>query len=235
MAIQSLAAYKSDFLQAAINGGSLTFGSFELKSKRISPYFFNAGNFFRADLLKAIATAYATAIIEAREQDGLTFDIVFGPAYKGIPLATSTTAVLAELDPINYSQLCYSFDRKEAKDHGEGGNIVGAPLKGKRVLLVDDVVTDGKAKREAIDKIRNEGGSVVGIVVALDRMETLHSPDGDDRKASSSAIGALRKEYGIPILTILTLDDIINGMKSFASADDVKRTEEYRTKYKARD
>ncbi|KAK1766732.1 orotate phosphoribosyltransferase [Phialemonium atrogriseum] len=231
----ALTPYKADFLKAAINGGVLKFGSFELKSKRISPYFFNAGDFYRADLLRAITTAYAKAIIEAREQDGLDFDIIFGPAYKGIPLATSTTDKLADLDPQTYGQICYSFDRKEAKDHGEGGNIVGAPLKGKRVLIVDDVITAGTAKREAIAKIRKEGGTVVGIVVALDRMEKLPSPDGDDSKPMPSALGEIRKEYNIPIIAILTLDDIIAGMKSFASEEDTRRTEEYRAKYKASD
>ena len=137
--------------------------------------------------------------------------------------------------PKNLDSVSYSFDRKEAKDHGEGGNIVGAPLKGKKILIVDDVITAGTAKREAIDKIRKEGGTVVGIVVALDRMEKLPAQDGDDSKPGPSAIGELRKEFNIPIFAILTLDDIIEGMKSFASAEDVQKTEEYRAKYKATD
>lgn len=231
--MSELTPYKADFLRAAIEGNILKFGSFELKSKRISPYFFNAGDFYRADLLRAISTAYAKAIIEARQSTGLDFDVVFGPAYKGIPLATATTDKLAALEPEVYGQICYSFDRKEAKDHGEGGNIVGAPLKGKRVLIVDDVITAGTAKREAIAKIRKEGGTVVGIVVALDRMEKLPSPDGDDSKPMPSALGEIRKEYGIPIIAILTLDDIIAGMKGFATGDDIRRTEHYRATYKA--
>lgn len=233
--MSSLSQYKADFLKAAIDGGVLKFGSFELKSKRISPYFFNAGSFFRSDLLQAIAHAYAKAIIDAVNTSGLEFDIVFGPAYKGIPLATLTTYCLGALEPERFASTCYSFDRKEAKEHGEGGNIVGAPLKGKRVLIVDDVITAGTAKRDAIDKIRKEGGIVVGIVVALDRMEKLPSPDGDDSKPMPSAIGELRKEYGLPIFSILTLDNIIEGMKSFASEEDIKKTEEYRSKYKASD
>lgn len=231
----TLAPYKADFLRAAISGGVLKFGSFELKSKRISPYFFNAGDFYRADLLEAIATAYAQTIMEAHRAGALDFDVVFGPAYKGIPLATATTIKLGQLDASAYGAKCYSFDRKEAKDHGEGGNIVGAPLKGKRVLIVDDVITAGTAKREAIAKIEKEGGVVAGIVVALDRMEKLPSPDGDDSKPMPSAIGELRKEYGLPIFAILTLDDIIEGTKGLASDDDIRRTEEYRTKYKASD
>lgn len=232
-----LPSWKQDFLQAAISGGVLKFGSFELKSKRISPYFFNAGDFYRADLLRAISLAYAHAIIEAASSASapLTFDIVFGPAYKGIPLATAAVDKLAQLDAATYGQTCYSFDRKEAKDHGEGGNIVGAPLRGKRVLIVDDVITAGTAKREAIAKIRAEGGEVAGIVVALDRMEKLPSPDGDDSKPMPSALGEIKREYGIPIFSILTLDDIVEGMKGFASEEDIRRTEEYREKYKASD
>lgn len=232
--MSTLSPYKAEFLKAAIDGGVLKFGSFELKSKRISPYFFNAGDFYRADLLRAISTAYAKAIIEAQEANILDFDIVFGPAYKGIPLATATVDKLADLDP-KYNTMCYSFDRKEAKDHGEGGNIVGAPLKGKRVLIVDDVVTAGTAKREAIDKIRKEGGIVAGILVALDRMEKLPSPTGDDSAPMPSAIGEIRKEYGIPVLSILTLDDIIRGLSGIASEENVKNMEEYRAKYKASD
>lgn len=215
---------------------SLKFGSFELKSKRVSPYFFNAGDFYRAHLLQAISVAFAKTIIEAEAAGELEFDIVFGPAYKGIPLATATVDKLAQLAPEKFGDMCYSFDRKEAKDHGEGGNIVGAPLKGKRVLIVDDVVTAGTAKREAIEKIRKEGGIVAGIVVALDRMEKLPAPNNDDPATPMpSAIGEIRKEYGIPVLSILTLNDIIGGLKGIHSADDIKRLEEYRAKYKASD
>ncbi|KAJ9424026.1 orotate phosphoribosyltransferase [Fusarium oxysporum] len=216
-----LAPYKQEFLEAAIAGEILKFGSFELKSKRISPYFFNAGLFHTARLAGAIATAFAKSISEAQQETGLDFDIIFGPAYKGIPLASSIAVKLGEIAPENLDRVSYSFDRKEAKDHGEGGNIVGAPLKGKKILIVDDVITAGTAKREAIDKIRKEG--------------KLPATDGDESKPGPSAIGELRKEYGIPIFAILTLDDIIAGMKSFASEDDIKRTEEYRLKYKASD
>ncbi|KEY65562.1 hypothetical protein S40285_00956 [Stachybotrys chlorohalonatus IBT 40285] len=230
-----LPAYKQAFIQASISGGILKFGTFELKSKRISPYFFNAGLFHTARLAGAIATAFAHTIIAAQRDGGLEYDIVFGPAYKGIPLASSIAVKLGELDPACLDAVSYSFDRKEAKDHGEGGSIVGAPLKGKRVLIVDDVITAGTAKREAIEKIQREGGIVAGIVVAVDRMEKLPAADGDDSKPGPSAIGELRKEFGIPIFSIVDLDDIIEAMKAVASPEDLRRTEEYRQKYKATD
>ncbi|KND90081.1 Orotate phosphoribosyltransferase, partial [Tolypocladium ophioglossoides CBS 100239] len=164
-----------DFLKAAIAAGVLKFGSFELKSKtkRVSPYFFNAGKFHSARLARAISAAFARTTIDAQRNTGLDFDIVFGPAYKGIPLCSAITIKIGEQASRNLDKISYSFDRKEAKDHGEGGNIVGAPLKGKKVLIVDDVITAGTAKRDAIEKIRREGGVVAGIVVALDRMEKL--------------------------------------------------------------
>jgi orotate phosphoribosyltransferase len=229
-----LPAYKVDFLRAAVKGGVLKFGSFQLKSKRISPYFFNAGDFYRGDLVRAISAAYAQTIMEA-QRSGFEFQVVFGPAYKGIPLAALVVNELTMMDAAKYASTCYSFDRKEAKDHGEGGNFVGAPLKGKKVLIVDDVITAGTAKREAIGKIQKEGGTVVGIVVALDRMEKLPAADGDDSKPGPSALGQIQKEYGIPVFSIITLDDIIDGMKDFASTDDIQKTEEYRAKYRASD
>ncbi|KAK7981916.1 Orotate phosphoribosyltransferase [Apiospora saccharicola] len=228
----SLESYKETFLQAALRGHCLRLGTFELKSKRISPYFFNAGDFYRADLLSALATAYAHTIHNyfSSSATDLQFDVVFGPAYKGIPLATAATLALSQLDQARYGSVEYSFDRKEAKDHGEGGSIVGAPLKGRRVLIIDDVVSAGTAKREAIAKIRAEGGIVAGIVVALDRQETLPESEG-------SAIGELRREYDIPIVAILNLEDIIHGLKSgaFATEEQLKAIEDYRAKYGASD
>ncbi|KAI1386188.1 orotate phosphoribosyltransferase [Hypoxylon trugodes] len=225
----SLPEYKKDFLKAAAAGGALRFGSFELKSKRISPYFFNAGDFYTGALHEPIMDAYAQTIASSPElADG--FDVLFGPAYKGIPLAAATFYALIKLDRERYRNAAYSFDRKEAKDHGEGGTIVGSPLKGKRVLIIDDVVSAGTAKRQAIDMIRAAGGTVVGIIVALDRQETL--PDGDGK---TSAIGQLRKEYQIPVVPIIKLDDIIDGMKGVISDGDIAKIEEYRTKYGASD
>ncbi|KAI1876799.1 uncharacterized protein JN550_000871 [Neoarthrinium moseri] len=236
----SIPPWKAAFLASALDGRALRLGSFELKSKRISPYFFNAGDFYRADLLTALAVAYANTIHESfssssssPDADALPFDVIFGPAYKGIPLATATTMALAQLPGgagARYGRVEYSFDRKEAKDHGEGGSIVGAPLKGRRVLIIDDVISAGTAKRDAVAKIQAEGGTVVGIVVALDRQETL--PD-----SAGSAIGLLRREFGIPIVAILTLENIVQGLKDsgVASQDDLRRIEEYRAKYGATD
>jgi orotate phosphoribosyltransferase len=164
----ALPSYKVEFLQDTIETGVLKFGSFELKSKRISPYFFNAGDFYCSRLLRALTNAYANVILEATSTRNLEFDCILGLAYKGIILAGVTVYRLGELDEAKYGDLEYSFDRKEKKDHGKAGNIVGAPLKGKRVLIIDDVVTAGTAKREAIDKIWAEGGTVTRIVVALD-------------------------------------------------------------------
>ncbi|KAI0406136.1 orotate phosphoribosyltransferase [Xylaria palmicola] len=222
----ALPQYKQDFLTAAIEGGALRFGTYELKSKRISPYFFNAGDFYTLELHAPITDAYAHTIAA----EAPAFDVIFGPAYKGIPLAASVLYALGRVDAARYRTAAYSYDRKEAKDHGEGGTIVGAPLRGKRVLIIDDVVSAGTAKRQAIDMIRAQGGTVVGIIVALDRQETL--PDGDGK---TSAIGQLRKEYEIPILAIIKLEDIIAaGMKGVISDPDViQRIQEYRAKYGA--
>lgn len=234
----SLQPHTSTFLDVCIRSGVLTFGTYKLKSQRISPYFFNAGLFHRADLLRSISAAYAETLATYRASlDGapLEFDVLFGPAYKGIPLATATVEKLAGLDETRFGGLSYSFNRKEAKDHGEGGTIVGAPLAGKRAVIVDDVITAGTAIREAIDIIRKEKGILVGIVVALDRMEKMPTTTDDDGSQRPSAIGQVRKEYGVPVISILTLDDIIESLKSTGSVDDVKRLEEYRRRYKATD
>ena len=163
--------------------------------------------------------------------------MLFGPAYKGIPLATATIGQLSELDP-RFENLSYSFNRKEAKDHGEGGVIVGGELKGKKVVIIDDVVTAGTAKREAIELIKKEGGQLVGIIVALDRMEKMPAAEGevdDDGVPRPSAIGQIRKEYDVPVLSILTLDDLVGGLKDLGRLKDAQRCDEYRERYKASD
>ncbi|MCJ1224395.1 orotate phosphoribosyltransferase [Toensbergia leucococca] len=228
-------AYKSAFLQTCLTASVLKFGTFTLNSGRQSPYFFNAGLFHRADLLRSISTAYAQSILDYVSHTPIQIDVLFGPAYKGIPLATATVDKLAELDPEKFNGVSYSFNRKVAKDHGEGGNIVGAPLKGKKVMIVDDVITAGTAIRDAIEIIRREGGELVGIVVAVDRMEKMPSSDDDDGKPRPSAIGEVRRKYGVPVLNILTLDDLIDGLKSMGSEDDLERLEKYKARYRASD
>ena len=230
----SLPEYKQKFLEDCVSADALKFGTFTLKSKRISPYFFNAGLFHRADLLRSISSAYANTLKVHGESDpSFQWDILFGPAYKGIPLAAATVDKLADLDVEKYGKKSYSFNRKEAKDHGEGGNIVGAPLKGKKIVIVDDVMTAGTAIREAIEIIKREGGELVGIIVACDRQEKTPTPNDDDGKPGPSAIGEVRKQYGIPVLAILTLDDIMIYLKRLGGEEDLKRLDEYRAKYQA--
>ncbi|KAF2748853.1 orotate phosphoribosyltransferase [Sporormia fimetaria CBS 119925] len=232
----SLPAYKQNFVKDCVSAEALKFGTFTLKSKRVSPYFFNAGLFHRADLLRSISSAYAhTLKAHGDVNPDFQWDILFGPAYKGIPLAAATVDKLADLDMEKYGKKSYSFNRKEAKDHGEGGNIVGASLKGKKVVIVDDVITAGTAIREAIDIIKKEGGELVGIIVAFDRLEKAPSATDDDGTPRPSAIGEVRKQYGIPVLAILTLDDVVEYLRGLGSEEDLKRLDEYRAKYRASD
>ncbi|KAH7120804.1 phosphoribosyltransferase-like protein [Dendryphion nanum] len=232
----ALSSFKEDFIKDSISAGALKFGTFTLKSKRISPYFFNAGLFHRADVLRSISTAYAHTLKNYSEQHPeFQFDVLFGPAYKGIPLAATTVDKLAQLDLEKFGKKSYSFNRKEAKDHGEGGNIVGASLKGQKIVIVDDVITAGTAIREAIDIIKREGGELVGIIVAFDRLEKTPSATDDDGTPRPSAIGELRKQLNLPVLAILTLDDVVEYLRSLGSAEDLKRLDEYREKYKASD
>ncbi|RYP80183.1 hypothetical protein DL770_006314 [Monosporascus sp. CRB-9-2] len=233
---EALPKYKTDFLHASLAGGALRFGTFELKSGRTSPYFFDAGLFYKGPLHVAIVDAFASTIQNSQElrSGGGGFDIVFGPAYKGIPLATGVVYALTKQGGSDKHPggggLAYTFDRKEVKDHGEGGMLVGAPMEGKRVLIIDDVVSSGTAKRHAVDMIRAAGGVVAGIVVALDRQETV--PGGDGK---TSALGELRRSLGVPVVAIVKLDDIITGMRGAVSDDDIRRIEEYRSKYGASD
>jgi orotate phosphoribosyltransferase len=206
-----------------------------------SPYFFNAGSFHTSELLFSISTAYAQAIVSflATNPSIPKPDIIFGPAYKGIPLACSTLLQLHRSDPETWSSVSYSFNRKEAKDHGEGGNIVGASLKGKNVLVIDDVITAGTAMRETLDLVNKENGKVIGFVVALDRVEKMPGPrekDGiDDGEPRMSAMGQIRKEFGVQTSSIVTLDDLIALLKEKGNVEDLEKMEAYRKRYLASD
>jgi orotate phosphoribosyltransferase len=229
---QPIPEYKKQFIEYCIKAEALKFGTFTLKSGRISPYFFNAGLFHRAALVRSISIAYANTLASTP----LEFDVLFGPAYKGIPLAATTVDKLADIDVKRYGEVSYSFNRKEVKTHGEGGSIVGSPLKGKKIVIVDDVITAGTAIREAIEIIAAEGGKLVGILVAFDRLEKTPAKEGEDEDAPrKSAIGQIREQYGIPVMAILTLDDVVQFLQASGSDNDLKRLDEYREKYKASD
>ena len=184
--------FRQDFLAFALARDVLRFGEFVTKAGRKTPYFFNAGLFNDGESLRHLGRYYAEAYLAS----GVVCDQLFGPAYKGITLAAATAIALAEKG----HNLPYSFNRKEAKDHGERGLIVGAPLQG-RILIVDDVITDGGAKREAIELIRAEGADPVGILIAFDRMER--------GRGERSAVQELAHEFGLPVLAIATLEDLL--------------------------
>ena len=186
--------YKREFIELALELGVLRFGEFTLKSGRVSPYFFNAGLFSTGYAAAKLGRYYAAAIAEA----DVRFDMLFGPAYKGIPLVTLAAAALAEHHDIDVP---YSYNRKEAKAHGEGGSIVGAPLTG-NVLIVDDVITAGTAVREAYQLIAAAGAQIAGLVISLDRQERGQGP--------YSAVQELKQSLGIPVISIVRLDDLID-------------------------
>ena len=207
--------YQRQFLEFALARQVLRFGEFTLKSGRKSPYFFNAGLFNSGAALAAIGRSYAQAVVDS----GIKFDMLFGPAYKGIPLATVTAAALSEHHGID---LPYCFNRKEAKDHGEGGNLVGAPLQG-RVLIVDDVITAGTAVREAVSIIRAAGAEPVGLVIALDRQER--------GQGALSAVKEVEQEHRMQVAAIVRLAELRDWvasqpeLKSALAAIDAYRAE----------
>ena len=190
--------YQKEFLEFALSRGVLKFGEFTLKSGRTSPYFFNAGLFDSGQALAQLGRWYAQTIVDS----GLAFDMLFGPAYKGIPLVSVTAAALAEH---HGRDLPWCFNRKEAKDHGEGGTLVGAKLAG-RVLIIDDVITAGTAIRESVEIIRAAGATPVGVALALDREE--RGKDGE-----RSAVEEAEREFGVRIASIVRLRDLISWLE----------------------
>ena len=205
--------YKVEFIENAIANGALKFGQFELKSGRTSPHFFNAGEFYKGSALAALGKCYATAIVES----GIEFDVLFGPAYKGITLAAATSIALSEHHGIDVP---YCFNRKEAKAHGEGGALVGAPLEGK-VLIIDDVITAGTAIREVMSILEQAGAVAAGVLIGLDRKER--------GKTDQSAIQEVEEQFGIPVASIIDIDDILHYLKAKSDHDAlVEEIDKYR-------
>jgi orotate phosphoribosyltransferase len=210
-----VADLRKDFIAFCIEQGVLKFGRFVMKSGRVSPYFFNAGLFNTGAALERLAQFYAKAILAS----GVEFDMLFGPAYKGIVLASGAAMALARLG----RNVPFAFNRKEAKDHGEGGELIGAPLAG-RVLIVDDVLTAGTAVRESFDIIQRQGATVAGVVISLDRMER---GEGD-----LSAVREIEQRHGIPVVSIASLDDLMSWLEDRAEfRQNLDAIGEYRQLY----
>ncbi|MEP6607451.1 MAG: orotate phosphoribosyltransferase [Burkholderiaceae bacterium] len=199
-----------DFIEFAMASRVLTFGEFKTKAGRLSPYFFNAGLFNRGAALGRLALFYAQTLLAARAKGRVEFDMLFGPAYKGITLASATAVALAALG----TDVPFAFNRKETKDHGEGGVIVGSPLAG-RVVIVDDVITDGAAKRESVELIRAHGATPAAVLIALDRCERGGDVAGSGQPSSArSAVQAFEQEFGIPVISIANFGDLIQFLDS---------------------
>lgn len=208
--------YKVEFIENAISNGALKFGQFQLKSGRTSPHFFNAGEFYTGSALAALGRCYAASIVES----GIEFDVLFGPAYKGITLAAATSVALAEHHGIDVP---YCFNRKEAKAYGEGGTLVGAPLEGK-VLIIDDVITAGTAIREVMSIVQQVGAQAAGVVIGLDRKER--------GKSNKSAIQEVQEEFKIPVASIIDIDDILHYLKAKSDHNAlVEEIDKYRQDY----
>ncbi len=209
--------FRRQFVEFAIRTGVLRFGEFRTKAGRLSPYFFNAGLFHDGASLGELSRYYAQAALAS----GIAFDLIFGPAYKGITLAAATAVALAQLG----HNVPFSYNRKEAKDHGEGGNIVGAPLAG-RVLIIDDVISAGTSVRESEAMIRAAGAVPAGVLIALDRQER--------GQGELSAAQEVSRNHGIPVTAIATLDDVLATLRGRADLNDrVAAIEAYRRQYGA--
>lgn len=190
-------AYQREFIEFALEKQVLKFGEFTLKSGRKSPYFFNAGLFNTGRDLARLGRFYAAALVDS----GISYDVLFGPAYKGIPIATTTVVALADHHNVDTP---YCFNRKEAKDHGEGGSLVGSPLEG-RIMLVDDVITAGTAIRESMEIIQSNGADLAGVLVAIDRQEK--------GKGELSAIQEVERDFGCAVISIVSLGDLITYLE----------------------
>lgn len=199
--------YQHNFIEFIIQENALRFGDFTLKSGRKSPYFFNIGHLYSGDALAKLGQYYALTLTHNRCE----FDVLFGPAYKGIPLAVATAIQLTEQYQIN---IPYSFNRKEAKAHGEGGLVVGAALEHKKAWIIDDVITAGDAKKEAIHFIQNNGGTAAGIIIALDRQERAQD-------SQFSAVQLIEQAHHIPVLSIVKLNDVITYLKTIPSHQSI--------------
>jgi len=207
--------YRQDFIQFAVEQNVLRFGEFQTKAGRLSPYFFNSGLFQDGAALRTLCQFYAQAILAS----SVDFDMLFGPAYKGIPLVAGTSMCLADQG----RSVPYCFNRKEAKDHGEGGNMVGAKLQG-RVLIIDDVISAGTSVRESIDIIRAAGATPCGVVIALDRMER--------GQGELSAVQEVARDFDIPVINIAALDDLLTFLHGQAElAPHLQAVQSYRDRY----
>ncbi len=211
-------AFQLEFIEFAIRSEALRFGNFTLKSGRSSPYFFNAGQFYSGTKLRELGRFYAVAL----EQSRLAYDMLYGPAYKGIPLSLATAIALAE----HYAKdVAYAFNRKEAKAHGEGGSIVGAPLQG-RVVIVDDVITSGSSVQESVRIITQAGATPCAVLIALDRQEP--GPDGQ------LASNCIQMRYAIPVLAIATMREVIAYLKASGRFQkELKAIESFRASFSA--
>jgi len=214
--------FKNEFINFALDAKVLAFGEFTTKAGRISPYFFNAGGFNDGALLKALGEFYAKALIDS----GIEFDMLFGPAYKGITLAATTVVALAAMG----RSVPFCFNRKEAKDHGEGGMLVGAPLKGK-VVIIDDVISAGTSVRESVNIIRAAGATPGMVLIALDRMERAGTAT---EIADSSAVQNVEKEFGMPVVSIANLTSLMSFLQESKDPELQKylpAVKAYRDKY----
>jgi orotate phosphoribosyltransferase len=220
-------ALAQEFVQFSLDCGVLKFGEFKTKAGRMSPYFFNAGLFDDGAKLGKLASFYAQRLM----QSGIAFDMIFGPAYKGIPLGAAVAIELARLG----KNVPFAYNRKEAKDHGEGGSLVGAPLKG-RVLIVDDVMSAGTAARESIALIKAAGATPHAVVIALDRQEmaTEKKPDGTIQDVPYSAVQYVREQVGLEVCAIAELSDLLTYLSAQpgnAMGEHLARTQAYRDRY----